>query len=219
MLRIEQSETISQCGAVIVASGGYINIEEGRSIMKALSRFFTVIILVWPILLLASCAQESRVTPVPAGEMEEYKDPAFRFSIAYPKQWIPNLQVGLAHFYSAEGVDIKFRDPAGSHPLGAVISVRVRQSDDHVSTKEEFKQELIATGSTLEKEQRTKVGEYDAIRFRYSAPAGPNMIYGHHVLISSGPTLYDIGFAGFDDHYEAHRAVFDAALNSFSIQQ
>lgn len=99
-----------------------------------------------------------------------------------------------------------------------MISVRVWQSDDHISTKEEFKKELIATGSTLEKEQKTKVGEYDAIRFRYSAPAGSNTIYGHHVLISSGSMLYDIGFAGFDDRYDAHRDVFEAALKSFSIQ-
>lgn len=84
--------------------------------MKALSWFFVSTLLSWQVLLFASCMQESKIAPVPVGEMEEYRDPAFRFSINFPKQWISNVQVGLAHFYSGEGVDIKFRDPAGSHP-------------------------------------------------------------------------------------------------------
>ena len=42
---------------------------------------------------------------------------------------------------------------------------------------------------------------------------GGNIIYGHHVLVAADSTVYDLGFAGFGDHYDAYAAVYDASLN------
>lgn len=166
----------------------------------------------------AGCNMERRASLVPVGEMQQYKDPVYGFSIKYPKGWIPNTQVGRAHFYSEHGVDMKFRDPAGSFPLGVVVVVNVIHAPDTRAAKDQVADELVATGSELDKEEDITVAERKALKLHYSArTAGNHVIRGYHILVPADSLVYDLGFAGFDDRYEAYANVFDAVMKSFTL--
>ena len=64
-------------------------------------------------LVITGCGGEKKITPIAVGEMQEYRDPGFGFRLHFPQSWVTEAQVGRVHFYNAEGVDMKFRDPTG----------------------------------------------------------------------------------------------------------
>ena len=166
-------------------------------------------------LLLSGCGGEKRMAPVAVGEMEEYRDPGFNYHIQHPKGWITNAQVGRARFYNALDVDKKFLDPTGPYPSGVEISIDVKKSGDPAAAIKQLKDDL-AQGGQLGQEQPVKVGGLQGTKVPYKSNYGAkNLATGHHVLIAVDSLVYNIGFAGFGDHYNAYAAIFDACLNSF----
>lgn len=179
-------------------------------ILSALLAFTAIAVL------LSGCGGERKLEPVPVGEMEDYRDPGIGFHMKYPKGWIANTIVGRARFYNAQDVDKKFLEPTGAYPLGVVVSIDVTKTGNVQEAVSQFRSELEQTGSQIGQEQSVKVGERDATKIPYTANfGGGNIVHGHHVLLTTDSALYDIGFAGFGDHYNAHAAVFEACLNSF----
>lgn len=167
-------------------------------------------------LVLAGCGQEKKMEPVPVGEMEVYRDPGFRYEISHPKGWENNLEVGRARFYNAPEVQKKFLDPTGAYPIGVEISVDVIKTPDPQARIKQMKDEMTANNFQLKQEERVTVGGMTGVRFGYAANYGnKNIIYGHHVLLPGDSLLYDFGFAGFGDYYDAYKTTFDAVLNSF----
>jgi len=170
------------------------------------------------LLLLSGCAQEKKVEPVPVGDMEEYRDPGIGFAIKHPKGWISNSQVGRARFYNAQDVDKKFLDPPGVGAHGVEISVEVINTPEPAAKITQLKSEMSSIGIVLGQEQTVTVAGTQATKVPYTANyGGSNIIYGHHVHIPGDSVIYDLGFAGFGDYYNAYATVFDASLSSFEL--
>ena len=166
--------------------------------------------------LLIACGPEKKMAPVAVGEMEEYKDPGIGFRISHPKGWVVNAEVGRARFYNAPEVDKKFLDPTSVGALGVEISVNVTKTADPAANIKEFKDDMVESGIVIKQEDTVTVAGLPGKKIVYAANyGGGNIIYGHHVLVAVDSTVYDLGFAGFGDHYNAYAAVYDASLNSF----
>lgn len=187
--------------------------------MKNISAVFTIIATtVLCAALLAGCGGEKKMEPVAAGEMAEYKDPGVGFSISYPKGWIQNAQVGQALFYNAQGVEEKFRTPTDPGPIGVEISVRVTKTSDPTGAMNSLKNEWSQGGIQVGQEQTVAAGEAQGVKVPFTANYGEGaIVHSHHVFITADSALYDLGFSGFGDYYNAYAGVFDAVLKSFQL--
>jgi len=165
---------------------------------------------------IGGCAKEKEMDPVAVPEMVEYRDPGIRFQIKHPKDWVINAEVGRARFYNAPDVNQKFLDPASVGPLGVEIAIDILKTADPMGKIKQIKDEMKAVGIQLGQEQAITVAEREAVKVPYVANyGGKNIINGHHVLIASDSVVFDLGFAGFGDYYNAYAGIFDACLNSF----
>jgi hypothetical protein len=168
--------------------------------------------------LLLACEPEKKMEPVAVGEMEEYKDPGIGFRISHPKDWVVNAEVGRARFYNAPEVDTKFLDPTSVGALGVEISVDVVKTADPADNIRKVKDDMLASGIVIKQEDTVTVAGVPGKKIVYAANyGGGNIIYGHHVLVATDSAVYDLGFAGFGDHYDAYAAVYDASLNSLKL--
>jgi len=180
--------------------------------------FIIVMLVASAFILLAGCQHEKKMDPVPVGEMQDYTDPGIGFSIKYPPGWVSNAQVGRVRMYNAQGVADKFLDPTGVGTIGVEIGVEATKLPSPTARIEEIKKELAAIDIQLGQEQTVTVDGATGTKLLYTANwGGKNIIYGHRVFIPVDSMLYDLGFAGFGEYYNAYAAVFDASLNSFTL--
>ena len=180
--------------------------------MKTTALFLTALAAI----VLAGCA-EQKMEPIAVGEMQEYRDPGLGWSISFPNDWpVKNAEVGRARFYSANGVDSKFRVPNEPGTIGSEISVDAIKTSDGPGDVARKIAEMKAGGFQIQPEEKVSIGGLDAIKVKYGANYGKNsIIYGHHVYVVKDSTLYDVSFAGFGKFYDAYTQVFEASLNSF----
>jgi hypothetical protein len=167
-------------------------------------------------ILLIGCG-EKKMEPVAVGEMQEYKDPGFGWSLSYPKDWpVVNAEVGRARFYNATGVDSKFRVPNEPGTIGVEISVDVIKTGDAASQVAKNIAEMKTNQFQVQPEEKVTVNGIEGTKVKYAANWGKgSIIRGHHVYLAKDSLLYDLGFAGFGQFYDAYAAVFDASLSSF----
>ncbi|MFN0158433.1 MAG: hypothetical protein ACKVRP_10225 [Bacteroidota bacterium] len=168
--------------------------------------------------LFMGCAGEKKMEPVPVGEMVAYTDPGIGFTISYPKGWVANTQVGQAVFYNAEGVEGKFRVPTDPGAMGVEVAVRVTKTADPAGAINQLKTDWSQSGVQLGQEQSLTVAGAQGTKVPFVANYGEgNIINSHHILIAGDSIMYDLGFSGFGERYNAHAAVFDAILASFQL--
>jgi|WetSurMetagenome_2_1015567.scaffolds.fasta_scaffold96859_2 hypothetical protein len=169
---------------------------------------------------LSGCSKEVKELPkVKVGETETYRDPAYGFSLAFPKGWPAATQVGRAAFYSAADVDQKFIEPTGQHPDGALFQVDVVKT---VATEMELAHttmdEMKKSGFQLLPEQPFTIGGKNGTRFTYSGLWAKNVKEaGEHIYVTVDSVVYDFKIAGFGGLYEAHSDVFAAMIASFQF--
>ena len=176
----------------------------------------TLLMVTLAVVLFAGCG-EKKMEPVPVGEMQEYRDPGLGWSISYPKDWpVVSAEVGRARFYNATGVDLKFSIPNEPGALGAEIAVVVTKTGDPAAQIAKNIAEMKTAGFQVHPEEKVTVAGIEGTKVRYGANYGKNsIIYGHHIYLAKDSMLYDLGFAGFGQFYDAYAAVFEASLNSF----
>jgi len=167
-------------------------------------------------LLIAGCQQEKKTEVVPVGEMAEYKDPLYGFTIKYPTAWLSSLEAGHARFFSAQEVDKKFLDPLGAYPNGAVIEVEVTRTPTAASEASRLIEEMKTQGYQIVANEKKTIAEKQASVVTYKALFSSSVeLSGMRVLLPLDSALYDMHFAGFADLAEANRLIFDSSLQSF----
>lgn len=166
--------------------------------------------------LLAGCG-ERKMESVPVSEMQEYRDPGLGWAISYPKEWpVVNAEVGRARFYNAVGVDLKFRVPNEPGTIGVEIAVDAIKTGDAAGEIARRIKEMKEAQFQVQPEEQIIVADLQGTKVRYGANYGKNsIIYGHHIYLVKDSMLYDLGFAGFGQFYDAYAQVFDASLKSF----
>lgn len=174
------------------------------------------VVLTLACLMFVGCG-ETKMEPVAVGEMQDYKDPGLGWAISYPTGWpAPNAEVGRARFYNVSGADLKFRVPHEPGTIGVEISVDAIKTGEAASHVAKAIAEMKSTGFQLQAEEKITVAEIEGTKVKYGANYGKNsIIYGHRIFLAKDSMLYDLGFAGFGQFYDAYAQVFDASLKSF----
>jgi hypothetical protein len=175
-----------------------------------------LIVAIGLVLALTGCGGKKEVELVPVGNLVDYRDPGFGFSLKHPEGWKADAQVGRAHFYNVDGVDMKFRDPLGNYPNGVVFAVDVTKTQYPNEERKKLADEMKASGMQVDPEEAVMVGGKEGTRVKYvAAYSKSSVITGYHIYIEADTLLYDIGAAGFGDTYDAYKLVLDTVLASF----
>ena len=176
--------------------------------------FFMSIIFAF---ILTGC--EKKVEPVPVGEMNEYRDPAYGFKIKYPKEWKQLGAAGKAVFAKSQEVLNKFFDPSSGEP-GAQVTIEVIQYEgkslDNIvqAAKDEMKQANIE----MSPDQQVPVSGKQAPLIPYKIQATTKTyIYGHEIFVPGDTAVYLLTFEGYGDYYGAHVPLFEAMLKSYEL--
>lgn len=163
--------------------------------------------------------EKKKIEPIPVGEMNDYKDPAYGFKIKYPKEWKQLGTAGKALFCKSQEVANKFLDPQTGED-GAQVVVEVIRYDGKSPDVliQSMKEELKQTWQNIEiqADQQITVGDKQAIKVPYVIPVTSKAnITGYEVYVAGDTALYKLDFMGYGEQYTAHEAILEAMLNSF----
>lgn len=172
------------------------------------------------LLILPGC-EKKETAPVPVGEMNEYRDPAYGFRMKYPKDWKQLGAAGKALFTRSQEVANKFLDPSTGEAGGqVVVEVTPYAGKDPASMVQSGKEDLRATWASIEMqpdEQLTVAGK-PATKVQYSIPiTSKTKIHAYDIFVQGDTAMFRITIEGFGDQYQAHAQVFDAMVKSFEL--
>jgi hypothetical protein len=173
------------------------------------------------ILVLAGC-ENKPVVPLPAGEMNEYRDPGFGFKIKYPKDWKQMGSAGNAVFAPSQDVINKFQDPATGLE-GGMVTAQVIKYDGKPAdaVTQSAKDELKQTWQNIEiqPDAPVTISGKNGTNVRYTIPVtSKKKIIGNDVYIAGDTALYKVSFMAFgDDQATIHSQIFAAMQGSFEI--
>jgi hypothetical protein len=178
----------------------------------------TVLLLLPAILFMAGCG-EQKLLPVEVGDLTEYKDPVYNFSIKYPARWKQLGTIGKALFTESQEMASKFIDPAAGIE-GAQVIVEVLPYAGRT------KEAVVSEGTDALKTQQAEVqpasmmgvAGVEAVRIPYSLQAtAKTKIFGFELYVPGDTAVYRITAEGYGGHFEAYKPVFDAMVGSFVL--
>src|SRR5438132_535644 len=88
----------------------------------------SIIVSLCSLALLFFGCEQKKMEPVPVGEMSEYHDPGFGFTIKYPKDWKQLGTTGKAVFAQSQEIIDKFQNPSTGLE-GAMVTAEVMRYD------------------------------------------------------------------------------------------
>ncbi|HEY6191083.1 MAG TPA: PsbP-related protein [Bacteroidota bacterium] len=169
------------------------------------------------ILLLPGC--EKKTGPVAVGQMSEYRDAGYGFSIQYPAEWRQLGTTGKPVFVKSQEVLNRFLDPTSGEP-GADVSVEVIRYEGKPLAQivQAAKDDMKQSAMELSADQEVTAGGKQSPKVPYLIKAtNKTNIYGYQIFVPGDTCVYKLEFKGYGDQFAAHEAVFDAVLKSFQI--
>jgi hypothetical protein len=180
-----------------------------------MSKIISIIIFSFTVLLIG--CEKKKVEPMPVGEMNEYKDPAYGFKIKYPKEWKQLGQAGKATFAKSQEIISKFIDPKSGEE-GAMGSVEVVKLDGktHDEIIEQKKSDYGNAGYQLSPEEKMTIGNKEAVKLPYSIPVtSKTNIAGFMLFVKGDTAIYELDLVGYGDQYTAHLIILNEMAQSF----
>ncbi len=169
-------------------------------------------------LFMMGCGGEKQVVPLPVGQMQEYRDPIYRFHFMYPQGWVAGGDAGRPRVYNSHEAGQRFLDPLGQYPDGVMIAVDIFKTEKPQEQKATLIAELANSGRIVGKETPATVGGKPAFKVPYTANFSSKVREtGHHIYVPIDTVLYDLSFSGFGDLYASHAAIFDSMVASFAF--
>lgn len=169
-------------------------------------------------MLVLGCGGKKEVTPVPVGEMQEYRDPLYGFHLQFPKGWANSSEAGKTRIFNSLEGGQRFMDPTGNLPDGAMISVDVVKTTTPGQNKDSLLAELKNPGYTVTPETGTTIGGMAATTVNYTATfSKKSKTEGSHIFVQLDTLFYDILFSGFGDQYAINKLIFDSVAKSFQF--
>lgn len=177
----------------------------------------TIAFLFATFIVLMGCGSP-KVEIVPVGEMNQYTDPGYGFSVQYPKEWKNYGNTGKAVFAKSQEVLDKFLDPR-TGVEGEQVSVDVLPFAGKTASDliQGIKDDLKTQNAETKPDQQITVGGKPAVAIDYRIQATTKTsIYGQQVLVEGDTALYKIDFEGYGAQYDAYVNVNAAILKSFT---
>lgn len=167
---------------------------------------------------LAGCG-DKQLVPVEVGTLNDYRDPAYGFTIKYPARWKQLGTIGKALFTESQEMASKFIDPATGIE-GAQVIVEI------LPFAGQTKEDIVAAGGEALKSQNAEVqpgtemtvSGATATKVTYSIQAtSRTKIFGFELYVPGDTAVYRITAEGYGDHFAAYQPVFDAMVGSFVL--
>lgn len=186
-----------------------------NNVRRTLGLYFGVLLVA---LVVVGCGGEKQITPVPVGEMQEYRDPLYGFHFVHPQHWVAGGEAGRPRIYNSLEAGQRFLDPLGQYPDGVMIAVDVFKTDNAQAQQTALVEELKNSGRMVGQESPVTVGGKPGVKVPYSANYSTKVkAVGHHIYVQLDTLVYDLSFTGFGDLYESHALVFDSVVASFAF--
>lgn len=154
-------------------------------------------------------------------EWEQFQDPYFKVTFAYPKGWHVVNEPGKISIYSSQEVTEKFFNPTSKNPEG--VRIIVAQDRDTISgTLEKYVQTFRGDKTTegfeiKSTEQRTIEG-LSATELVYTgAYDKATRLNAVRAVTMKDSSFYYLLYEGFGDLYQAYKVVYDSALASLTL--
>ena len=154
-------------------------------------------------------------------EWEQFQDPYFKVTFAYPKGWHVVNEPGKISIYSSQEVTEKFFNPTSKNPEGVRIIV-ARDRDSVSGTLEKYVQTFRGDKTNegfdfKTTEQRTIEG-LPATELVYTgAYDKETRLNCTRAITLKDSIFYYLLFEGFGDLYQANKVVYDSALASLTL--
>jgi hypothetical protein len=177
----------------------------------------TIAFLFVTFLALMGCGSP-KVETVPVGEMNQYTDPGYGFTVQYPKEWKNYGNTGKAVFAKSQEVLDKFLDPrTGVEGEQIAVEVLPYGGKTPAALIQGIKDDLKTQNAETKPEQQTTVGGKPALVIDYRIQATTKTsIFGQLVLVQGDTAMYKIDFEGYGPQYDAHVNVNAAIVKSFT---
>jgi hypothetical protein len=182
-----------------------------------MAKIITTVILSLTIVFVG--CEKKKIEPLPVGEMNEYKDPAYGFKIKYPKEWKQLGQVGKATFAKSQEVLNKFIDPKSGEE-GAMASVEVikLEGKTHDEIIEQQKSDYRNAGYQFSADEQITLNNKPAVKLPYFIQVTTKTkISGYMVYVKGDTALYALDFVAYGDHYTINSNILNAMLQSFEL--
>jgi hypothetical protein len=189
--------------------------------MKHRSAIITVcsILLLGVLVMIEGCEKKDAVT---IGELETYADPAYDFSITFPKQWLKSSIPGsrLTVFSSQDTYDWLLDPNAKNKKPGAWIEIGIDTAK--AKTLEEYvdieKEKITAKKFRLTGDEKIKLGNTDAVKISYMFPLTSKVaLHGYQIIAYKDSVPTYIEYAGVGKAFDDYRVVIDTVLSSIRL--
>ncbi|MGD0337785.1 MAG: hypothetical protein ABSB78_03255 [Bacteroidota bacterium] len=178
-----------------------------------------IILFLGMLVMIEGCGKKDAVT---IGELETYVDPAFDFSITYPKQWLKSSTPGskLTVFSSQDTYDWLLDPNAKNKKPGAWIEIGIDTAK--VKTLEEYtaiQKEKIATKKfKITGEDTVKLANTDAIKISYMFQLTSKIaLHGYQIIALKDEVPTFIEYAGVGKAFDDYKVVIDTVLTSIRL--
>ncbi len=178
-----------------------------------------IILFLGMLVMIEGCGKKDAVT---IGELETYTDPAFDFSITYPKQWLKSSTPGskLTVFSSQDTYDWLLDPNAKNKKPGAWIEIGIDTAK--VKNLEEYtaiQKDKIATKKfKVTGEETVKLANADAIKISYMFQLTSKIaLHGYQIIALKDEVPTYIEYTGVGKAFDDYKVVIDTVLTSIRL--
>ncbi|HEX9934100.1 MAG TPA: hypothetical protein VGB38_02795 [bacterium] len=189
--------------------------------MKHRFVFFAMIgiLLLGMLVVVGGCGQKESVT---IGELETYVDPAYDFSITYPKSWLKSSQPGLklTVFSSQDTYDWLLDPNAKGKKPGAWIEIGIDTTKG--KTLEEYaelaKEKFATKKFKITREESVLFSNTDAIKVTYTLPlTAKTALFGYQIIALKDSVATYLEYNGIGKAFEDYGVVIDTIMTSIRL--
>jgi len=175
-------------------------------------------VLIPCLLFLWGCGK-TEVAPVPVGEMKDFRDPGFGYTIKYPANWLQLGTSGKALFTESQEMAEKFITPSKGVEGGRVlVEVFPLNEMDTPQAMEAGKAVLAQSNAEMGPETEVTIGGKPSTKIPYAIPVtSKTKIHGYEIYVPGDTATYKLTVEGYGDQYAAYQGVFDAMVASFTL--
>jgi hypothetical protein len=178
-----------------------------------------IILLFGMLVVIEGCAKKDAVT---IGELETYSDPAYDFSITYPKHWLKSSTPGskLTVFSSQDTYDWLLDPNAKNKKPGAWIEIGIDTTKG--KTLEEYveieKDKIAIKKFKVTGEEAVTIANTEAIKINYTLPlTSKTALFGYQIIALKDSIPTYIEYAGIGKAFEDNKVVIDTVLTSIRL--
>lgn len=178
-----------------------------------------IVLFLGLLVMIGGCEKKDAVM---IGELETYADPAYDFSITYPKQWLKSSTPGLklTVFSSQDTYDWLLDPNAKNKKPGAWIEVgidtaKARNLEEYVAIE---KDKIASKKFKVTGEESVKLANTGAVKISYMFPLTSKItLRGYQIIALKDSVPTYIEYTGIGKAFDDYKIVIDTVLSTLRL--